>query len=75
MRPLQGRMFIISRPRRGHMSIVNLAPGGTKSPNIPIMPLAAQFPQDYLFRVCTGKYPIPDNSFRWASFKEGHPYK
>ena len=70
------------------MSIAHYAPGGTNSQHIPLCDLAAQipniyhyapggtkFPQYYLFRVCTGKYSIPDNPFRWASLQKGHPDK
>lgn len=83
MRPFRVDFHNILTPEGAHVydpgginsPISHYAHGGTICPNMPFMPLAAQFSQYYLFRVCTGKYSIPDNSFRWASFKEGHPYK
>jgi hypothetical protein len=67
---------------------IPLCPWRHKFPTYTIMPLAAQIPNIYhyasggtkfrqyhLFRVCTGKYSIPDNPFRWASLQKGHPDK
>ena len=64
-------------------NILHYAPGGTKiykhaTPTGSIF----KYPDPggvtclyHLFRVCTGKYSIPDNPFRWASLQKGHPDK